>query len=295
MALHRVTRHRYGMAVLLILSCTLVRPAWPLAQAPTFRSRIDSVRLDALITLSGQAVTGLSARDFEVFDNNVKQSVDYVGLDELPVNVVHTLDMSESVSGNVLQHLRTAITGVLSGLRVGDQTALVTFNHRVALALPLSADFMRVGPAVSTIRPTGGTALIDAAYSALWVAESDPGRTVVILFSDGLDTASWLSRDRVIEAAKRVDATIYAVTSGAKRNPFVSELVEASGGRVFDAASPEQIGPAFEAILREFRQRYVISYSPLNVSPSGWHRVELRVKGKNPVIRVRSGYLAGPD
>jgi len=42
------------------------------AQAPTFSSRIEAVRIDALVTDSrGQPIPGLAADDFEVIDNGV--------------------------------------------------------------------------------------------------------------------------------------------------------------------------------------------------------------------------------
>ncbi len=265
------------------------------AQSATFRARVESVRLDALITEGGRPVRGLTPADFDIVDNGVRQSVDYVSLDELPVNVVSVLDMSESVSGTAIEQLRLATSGIARGLRAGDQTALLTFNHRVTLGLPLTQDVHRMGPALEAISPEGGTALIDAVYSSLWIAEPDPGRTVIIVFSDGLDTASWLSRERVLEASKRVDATVYAVTSGSRRNPFLSDITESSGGRTFDAASPDRISAAFASILQEFRERYVISYSPTGVASRGWHKVDLRVKGRRASVRVRAGYLAGPD
>lgn len=260
-----------------------------------FRSRIDSVRLDALITERGQPVPALTPTDLEVFDNGVRQAIDYVSFDQIPVNVVCVLDMSESVSGQVLEQLRIATTGVARSLHADDQVALLTFNHRVTLGLPLTKDVRTLEPALASIRSRGGTALIDATYASLWVTESDPGRTVIIVFSDGLDTASWLSRERVLEASKRADATFYAVTSGGRRNPFLADLAETSGGRIFDAAAPDRISSAFAAILEEFRQRYVISYSPRGVAVRGWHKVDLRVKGRRANVKVRAGYLSGPD
>lgn len=173
------------------------------AQTPTFASGVDSVRLDALVSDNGRPITGLNAAGFEILDNSTQQSIDYVGLDQLPVNVVSVLDMSVSVSGGILEQLQAAMKAVANGLRIGDQVALLTFNHRVILGLPLPLDANQLPSALLAIRPSGGTALIDAAYSALWVAEPDPGPTIIVVSSDGLDTASWLARDRVLMATKR--------------------------------------------------------------------------------------------
>ncbi|MFN8579386.1 MAG: VWA domain-containing protein [Gemmatimonadaceae bacterium] len=266
------------------------------AQEPTFRAVTERVRLDALITENGRLLAGLTADDLEVVDNGVKQTVDIVSFDQLPVNVVCVLDMSESVSGPTITALRGAIDGVASGLRSGDQSALLTFNHRVALASPLSSDVGGVREAAATLVPGGGTALIDALYASLSVAEADSGRAVIIVFSDGLDTASWLSAEHVVEAAKRVDAVIYAVnTRTGRRDQLLSTLTETTGGRVFDVASPGRLATTFTSILEEFRQRHIVSYVPTGVHTAGWHKVELRVRGKRAAVKMRAGYLQGRD
>ncbi|MGC4080623.1 MAG: VWA domain-containing protein [Vicinamibacterales bacterium] len=212
------------------------------------------------------------------------------------MNVVFALDMSESVSGRTLDALRHGVDAVARGLRTGDQTALVTFNHRVSLGAALSADVSRLTAALSSIAPTGATSLVDALYASLWIAEPDPGRAVVIVFSDGVDTASWLTADRVVDAARRADAVVYAVTTrGGRRNPFLAELTETTGGRTFDVSSSDRLTDAFESILAEFRQRYVIAYSPTGVKAAGWHTLDLRVRGRRASVKTRQGYLAGPN
>lgn len=265
-------------------------------QTPTFRSVVERVRLDALITEGGRLLSGLTADDVEVLDNGVRQTVDHVSFDQIPVNVVFVFDMSESVSGPTIAALRGAVDGVASGLRPGDQSALLTFNHRVALASPLSPEIGGVRKATAALVPRGGTALVDALYASLSVAEADPGRAVIIVFSDGLDTASWLSSEQVIEAAKRVDAVVYAVNARTgRRDRLLSELADTTGGRVFDVASPERLATTFTSILEEFRQRHIVSYVPSGVHTAGWHKVELRVKGRRATVKMRAGYLQGPD
>jgi hypothetical protein len=49
----------------------------------------------------------------------------------------------------------------------------------------------------------------------------------------------------------------------------------------------------FLKILDEFRQRYLISYSPTGVAPDGWHRLDVRVKGRRLTVKSRTGYQAG--
>ncbi len=55
-----------------------------------------------LVTDNGQPVRGLGPADFEVLDNGVPQDVALVSFDEVPLNVILALDMSDSVAGERL-------------------------------------------------------------------------------------------------------------------------------------------------------------------------------------------------
>src|SRR5207249_8999904 len=69
------------------------------AQAPAFSTRIESVRVDVLVTDGGKPVVGLQAADFDIADNGVPQQVDLVSFEQIPLNVVLALDMSDGVAG----------------------------------------------------------------------------------------------------------------------------------------------------------------------------------------------------
>jgi VWFA-related protein len=126
------------------------------------------------------------------------------------------------------------------------------------------------------------------------LAEADVGRGLVIVFSDGVDTSSWLEPKAVLDAAKRSDAVLYAVSSGqSPREDFLRELTEQTGGRLFRIESTKGLSAVFLEVLDEFRQRYLLSYSPAGVSHEGWHELKVRVKGRSATVRARPGYLAG--
>jgi Ca-activated chloride channel homolog len=291
-------RERLALVAAAVALCGLVR-GLSTAQVPTFSARVEQVRIDALVAEDGRPILGLTAVDFEVFDNGVPQSIEHVSVDAIPIRLVLVLDMSDSVAGNLLSDLRLAGRAALAGLRAGDQSGLITFSDSVSLAVPLTGDLAQVTTELDAATPLGGTALIDAAYSAMWVGEPNPGRGVLIVFSDGLDTSSWLPPERVLQAAKRSDTVVYGVsTHGQQGNTFLTELCEVTGGRVFDVSSGTSLQATFASILQEFRLRYVISYSPRGVAKPGWHKLELRVRGafgRRVRVSARSGYLAGAE
>jgi VWFA-related protein len=263
-------------------------------QPPVFSTKVEVVRVDVLVTDKGQPILGLTPADFEVLDNGVPQQVEFVSYDQIPLNVVLAFDMSDSVAGERLEHLRTAGAGLLDGLKRGDQAALVTFSNRIALGAALTSDVQPLRDALEEVVGTGETSLVDGAYAGLTIGESDAGRALLIIFSDGLDTLSWLSPAAVLETAKRSDVVVYGVSAGRSKAEFLHDLTSFSGGRLFELDKTANLSATFLSILEEFRRRYLVSYTPRGVSKDGWHRLEVRIKGKKAAVKARPGYLAGP-
>jgi VWFA-related protein len=261
------------------------------ARRQTFTSRIEAVRVDVLVTENGRPVQGLTPADFEVFDNGVRQRVDLASFEEIPLNVVLALDMSASLQGLRLGHLQTAGKRVLDGLKEGDRAAVVTFSHVVSPTQGLTADLDRVRSALDQARGEGLTSLIDAAHAGMLLGESDAGRSLMIVFSDGVDTASWLTADAVLDTARLGDVVVYGVEVGEPRASFPRDLSEATGGRVFAVESTNDLAAAFSKILEEFRMRYLVSYSPEGVASAGWHRLQVRVRNRRATVQARPWYF----
>ncbi len=265
-----------------------------LPSAQTFSSQIEAVRVDVLVTANGQPVQGLVPGDFEVLDNGVRQTVDLASFEQIPLNVVLALDMSASLQGLRLGHLQAAGSTVLDGLKPGDRAALVAFSHIVSANQSLTEDLDRVRALLVQNRGEGLTSLIDAAHTGMLIGESDAGRSLLIVFSDGVDTSSWLDAESVLETARRGDVVVYGVEVGARRASFTRDLTEITGGRLFSVESTGGLSAVFTKILEEFRNRYLISYSPEGVAAGGWHRLDVRVRNRSTTVKARPGYFAGP-
>jgi VWFA-related protein len=283
------------------------------AQQPTFALRTEAVRIDALVMEGGHAVLGLQAADFEVRDNGVLQQVDLVSFDRVPLTVIFTLDVSESVRGERLVSLRAAARSLLDGLHAQDEAALVTFDGAVARPCEVTTEHRRVAAALDAVETGRGTALVDAVYAGMTLGAPLGSRVLMIVFSDGLDISSWLAPDAVTRAARHSDVVAYAVTVGASKAPsfgpklrtdyegsmkrvldsgrFLADLADTTGGTVFDLDSAGDLRAAFGRILAEFRQRYLVSYVPRSVSRDGWHKVEVSIRGRRgATVKARSGY-----
>ena len=190
------------------------------------------------------------------------QTLDHVSFEDIPLTVVLGLDISASMVGERLEHLRDASRAVLSALKKDDQTALVTFSEVGVAAARLTEDVASVIAALDEVEGDGDTALTDGTYAGITVADTDLGRGLLILFSDGLDTASWLtsapsstpraartSSSTRCRRARRIP-TFCASSHGHRRAPVPDRVHARSARGVFLKA------------LEEFRQRYLLSYTP---------------------------------
>jgi len=262
-------------------------------QEPVFAARVDTVRVDVSVRQGGRAVEGLAATDFEVLDNGVRQQVDFATLDQMPVNVVLALDMSGSVKGDRLSQLQEAGARLVDMLGPAERAAVVAFTELVAIRSGFTADKTTLLSALQQPIEGTDTALTDATHAALVLGGSRTGRPLVIVFSDGTDTASFLSSERVLDTARRAGPVAYAVASVRDGpNDFLDNLVRLTGGRRLDVSSLERLSDAFAEILRESRERYLLSYTPTGVPAGGWHEVIVRVPGRRAEVRARPGYLA---
>jgi Ca-activated chloride channel homolog len=262
------------------------------SQTPSFSSKTEAIRVDVLVLENGRPVVGLRPGDFEVRDNGVLQNVDLASYEEIPLNVVLALDMSASLDAQRLQDLRGAGAALLGGLKEADQAALVTFSHFVSQGTSLTSDLSQIRAALDKAVPSGQTSLVDASFAGMMIGESDVGRSLMIVFSDGIDTGSWLEAAAVVEIAKRGDIVVYGVGVTKRRSGFLADLSAATGGRLIEIESTRDLNAAFRTILDEFRHRYLVSYSPQGVGSDGWHQLDVRVKGRSSTVRARSGYFS---
>jgi VWFA-related protein len=279
------------------------------AQDARFRSQVAGVRVDALVTDGRRPVTGLTAANFELRDNGVLQTITDVHHETLPLNVVCAFDVSGSVAGVPLGHLKEGLRGVISALGHDDRAALLTFAERIALHSALTGDRARLRALADGVAAGGTTSLFDAVFAGLALRETDAGRTLLLLFSDGRDTSSWLTARKLVESARRTDVVIYPVTIRSiplvmlngrvltrqrqeSSERLLDALADETGGRVVYATDEAALEKTFLEVLTEFRQRYVLSYTPTGVSDTGWHATQVKLRGKSGDVRARRGYFA---
>lgn len=280
-----------------------------------FDVEVRTAYADVFVTRNGEPVTGLAEDDFEILDNGVPQEVRLLDHGEMPLSTMLLLDVSGSVAGEELDHLRAAAHAYLEELEPKDEVGLMTFTDEMRLRKGLSHNRAELHRILNETMEKGDTSLHDALYAGVKYVEAQAGRPLVVVFTDGLDRTSWLTQSEVLELLKASDAVVYAVgvparqiaalkVSGrsmcrpAELTPvdFLRGITRQTGGRAWFLEPGDNLKSIFLSILKEMKNRYLLSYQPQGVPLDGWHALKVKLKAhKVDEIRARPGYLVGPE
>ncbi len=305
-----MTRSR-ALAIVLALQFT----ASALETQESFRITADTVVVTVAVSAAAGTTPPLGPADFEVSDNGERQTVEQAAVIDLPIDVTVLLPQSwwrfRSDGAAVASTELTKLSR--DSLRPGDRLRVVT-SSPVEEMVSWRAGGLAIDLGPSTALEGG---LADALLLAL-SRRSVPGRRqVVVMFEDRtIEGASVLDPQRLPEAARHADSTLYVVfgkPAWAPAQPgivniFVSrsgftpgtpslhaalqETARATGGDAFSSTRTDlDIPGAFRDMMRDVRAAYLLGFTPTDRSP-GWHELKVRVKGAQTLtVRARSGYF----
>ena len=284
------------------------------AGVPVFSADVRMVNLSIAVTSpAAQPIPGLKPDEFEVLEGGIPQNPASVKSEEVPFNLVLLLDLSGSTRDHreAMKQVARRFVGIA---RPQDRLAVYAVaNGLFYVVTRLTTDREDVLEKIAAIPMVEGqTPLYDS--MVLSVAEEmlrRPGeRNALIVITDGVDTAleetkspgrSLVKIPALRSAASEMPVLIYPVLVGlddlsrfaepARRN--MTQVAEASGGRVFRAASMTDVEPVYAQVAEELRAVYTVAYYPKNQNFDGkWRSVEVRVKRPGAKVRARPGYYA---
>lgn len=301
-----------ALAVALAAAIGVMRSAPGLAQ---FKSGIQMVPLTVTVTdRAGRYVPGLTAADFTIFEDGRRQTVSYFAAVDAPVDLALLLDNSSSMHSD-FRLAQEAACGLTRQLRPGDRVALSGIASHTFNAQTLTSDLSRVDQAIRSMEPSNDTALYEAVYVLLRGLQrehrtaSEVRRRAIVLFSDGLDTASRVEFDYVLDSVRRSDIVVYVILLGrglknaidgeeskeALRARFVmGSLARESGGRMFTPQKASELAAIYDAVAHELRSQYLLGYMPERQDGDGaFRRISVAVHHPDAVqARTRAGYYA---
>ena len=269
---------------------------------------------------SGRPLPGLGKDDFEVIENGVPQAVAFLDAGESPFNLVVLLDLSGSTKQNRAA-MKQAAQRFIEVAGPQDRVAAYALaQDMLHVVSPLTADHETLAKQIEALpEVSGGTPLYDAvalAY-AQELSRLDDGRNALIVISDGVDndlygklTPSKLSFKRLERAAQEMNALIYPVlldpaegqgAEGKSKAPAwarkarqrMESLAAATGGRLFPAASLDDLEPVYGQVAEELRSVYSLAYYPKDQDFDGeWREVTVKAKRAGARLRFRNGYFS---
>jgi Ca-activated chloride channel family protein len=263
------------------------------------------------VTESNRRVLNLKRDDFRIFDDGVQQEIVTFESGEIPLTAAILLDCSLSMKGDRIAAALHGAEVFLEGMHSLDRAMIMLFSDRLLRQTEFTEDRERLDRALADVTAAGGTSINDHLFMALSRLETEQGRRVIVLFSDGSDVQSVLPMAEVLQKARRSQALIYWIylrepgksdipsyttpwrDVEANREEFrtLKETVIESGGRIEEAESIEALDEAFAGILSELREQYVIGYYPSRaVGDGSWHDVKIRLE-KRGSVRTREGYI----
>lgn len=153
------------------------------------RTETSLVQLNVgVVDKQGRPVTSLTRNDFVVYEDGVKQSIQYFEPAQAPFSVVLLLDMSGSTV-TFRQQLKLASQRFLDALAPEDRVAVVQFNAKVKSLAGFSVDRRKTAYAIEIADGAGETHFYEALKYALRELEKEgKRRKAIVVLTDGLDT-----------------------------------------------------------------------------------------------------------
>jgi VWFA-related protein len=260
---------------------------------------------------SGQFVADLKQGNFRVFEQSIEQKLAFFSRDDIPVTMGLVIDNSGSMREKRDQVNAAAMTFVRTS-NPQDEAFVVNFNDEYYLDTDgeFTSDPSNLHDALSRIDTRGSTALYDALIGSLaHLKKGHKDKRVLLLVTDGEDTASEKTFEDAIKASEESNATIYAIGVYSeddlehdkrmvrRSKKVLSEIAEATGGLAYFPDKLEQVTPICEQVAREIRNQYTLGYYPVNTARDGTFRpVQVKVippNGRGKLsVRTRTGYYA---
>ena len=289
-----------------VLACCI----WGLAPIPTsgqqvFRSGTDLTTFAVTATdKKGNIVTDLTRDDFEVIEDGKAQTAEFFaqgdGDTAPPMHLGLMLDASASMQ-NDMKLAQGAAIKFLNMLPAAEDITLVDFDTQVRITRYPQRDFARLVERIRQRKADGWTALYDALGTYLDGADSQTGRKILVMYTDGGDSRSSISFAETMTLLKASNVTVYAIglventgSARAQMQMTLRQLTEATGGQAFFPMAMKEVESAYDKVLAEIKGQYHLGYHSTNGAKDGaWRKVEIRVKRPDVRIRTRKGYF-GP-
>jgi Ca-activated chloride channel homolog len=259
--------------------------------------RVEVTQVTAVVHNRGRFIAGLPPSAFRLLEDKVPQKITHFSAEGSPLDLVIAVDVSESMT-QAMPQLKNSVKKFLSALGPDDQVTLTAFNDSMFTLTRRDTTPAQRVRAVDRLAPWGGTALYDVIVKGLQQLSKQPGRRVLVIFTDGDDKSSHSTLQAVEQAVRASDATLFMVALGhgarnANIKTTIERLVDLSGGRALFVERSDQLDGPFAEIVEELSNQYLIGYESTNTRRDGaWREITIDLPDHRYSVRARQGYNA---
>lgn len=252
----------------------------------------------------GRMVPDLEQSDFTIFDNGRPQEIAIFQRGVEPFTAVVMLDFSASMTAH-LELLKAAAEQFIIRMLPHDRAQVGAFSDKIQFSGEFTSDRDDLIYALRDLQFGNPTRLYDAIYESQAALRPETGRKVVVVFTDGDDTASRRSFGDVMERARRENTMIYAIgleseffngvrIQRTRPDRALRRLAEETGGGYFELKKTDELAPTFTRVAQELRSIYTLGFVPQNLDGRE-HRIEVRLSKPGMQARARRSYIASPE
>jgi Ca-activated chloride channel homolog len=270
-------------------------------QGPIFKAGTQVVSLFVTVAdAQKRLVPDLTKDDFEVFDNEKPQTLTYFDNSIHPITVIVMLDTSGSMTLTI-DLLKRAAEQFLLRLLPDDKAKVGAFNDKVQISARFTNNRDQLISSVMDLDYGNGTRLWDAVALSLDELKSVDGRKVILVFTDGDDTASKVGLGNMIDRARAEEVMVYAIglesqfmNQRTKPDGGLRKIADETGGGYFELKKTADLAPTFTKVASELHSQYVIGFAPTQLD-NRVHKLVVKMKPAGLTARARKSYLAAAD
>jgi Ca-activated chloride channel family protein len=274
-------------------------------QAGVFRSGAKVVPIYATVTdLQGSLVPNLVREDFEVLDNSIRQELIVFENQTQPITAVVMIDSSGSMT-NSLKLVKTGAEEFVVRLLTQDKAQVGAFNDKVQFSGSFTADRDELVAALKELDYGNSTRLYDAIDQSLDKLAAVEGRRVIVVLTDGDDTASKAGQGDVLSRATEDEVMIYGIGlesdyfNGVRQvrtspDRVLRKIADETGGGYYLLRATADLNTTFTRIAQELHSQYVLGFTP-TVLDGKIHKLVVNVKRPGMKTRARKSYVAASD
>jgi Ca-activated chloride channel homolog len=294
-----VTEHQIRLVVTLASGGRMVRTLRTKGLLFDDRVDVDAIQVTVTVTDSaGRFVAGIPRSAFHVFEDGKPQTVSHFTSENVPLELITAVDISGSMTPSMAK-LKRAVKEFLGAVPSRHQVTLLGFNDAIFALTRRTTDPNERVRAVDRLQPWGATALYDVLLRGTDMLGRQIGRKAVVVFTDGEDQGSHVALGDVERRLQTSDVTLYMIGQGRGVSQeylrrVMMQLTSPTGGRSFFTESIDELQTAFDELLDELSNQYLVGYQPTNTKRDDkWREIKVVVDGYTNV-RSRQGYRVLP-